>query len=433
MKAWVISVDMGYGHQRAAYPFKDIANEKIITANSDKTLSEHEKAVWMRLQTVYEGLSRLQKIPVIGAYIWRLYDRMQRISPFYPFRDLSAPNIGTLYAARLIKKGFLQSLIDYIKRKEIPMITTFFAPSLAASHHRMKKAFCILTDTDVNRIWVPRDPSKDTVNYLAPTEQCAKRLMQYGVAKSRIFFTGFPLPKENLGRRLEILKKDLGSRLANLDPNKRWLKEYEPLVRFKLKKNYRKKSSHPLTLLYAVGGAGAQTELGEKIVVSLRRKIKRHEIRLLLSAGTRPEVSEFFRGIIMHYGLEQELGKYVDIIFNLDKKGYFAAFNNALHTTDIIWSKPSELSFYVALGLPMIIAPPIGYHEILNKQWLIRMGTGIEQENPSYVNEWLFDWLNKGFLAESAWEGFIEAPKYGTYNIEKLVFAKDRSKVKLQY
>ena len=24
-KAWVVAVDMGYGHQRAAYPLKDIA------------------------------------------------------------------------------------------------------------------------------------------------------------------------------------------------------------------------------------------------------------------------------------------------------------------------------------------------------------------------------------------------------------------------
>jgi hypothetical protein len=31
-QAWVITVDMGYGHQRAAYPLKDIAYERIITA-----------------------------------------------------------------------------------------------------------------------------------------------------------------------------------------------------------------------------------------------------------------------------------------------------------------------------------------------------------------------------------------------------------------
>ena len=33
-QAWVVAVDMGYGHQRAAYPFRDIAYEGIITANT---------------------------------------------------------------------------------------------------------------------------------------------------------------------------------------------------------------------------------------------------------------------------------------------------------------------------------------------------------------------------------------------------------------
>ena len=46
-KAWLISVDMGYGHQRAAYPLKDIAYERIITANSDKIITPKEKKKWL--------------------------------------------------------------------------------------------------------------------------------------------------------------------------------------------------------------------------------------------------------------------------------------------------------------------------------------------------------------------------------------------------
>ena len=61
------------------------------------------------------------------------------------------------------------------------------------------------------------------------------------------------------------------------------------------------------------------------------------------------------------------------------------------------------------------------------------MGTGIKQENPKYTDEWLFEWIDRGILAEAAWEGFIEAPNFGTSNIEKIIFAKDKSKVKLKY
>ena len=44
-KAWVVAVDMGYGHQRAAYPLKDMAYGDIINANSDKMISGQEKKI----------------------------------------------------------------------------------------------------------------------------------------------------------------------------------------------------------------------------------------------------------------------------------------------------------------------------------------------------------------------------------------------------
>ena len=49
------------------------------------------------------------------------------------------------------------------------------------------------------------------------------------------------------------------------------------------------------------------------------------------------------------------------------------------------------------------------------------VGAGISQEDPRYTNEWLFDWINSGWLAEAAMSGFLEAPKYGIYNIYKVM------------
>ena len=38
-KAWVVAVDMGYGHQRTAYPLRDIAfSGKVVSANSSREL-----------------------------------------------------------------------------------------------------------------------------------------------------------------------------------------------------------------------------------------------------------------------------------------------------------------------------------------------------------------------------------------------------------
>ena len=432
-KAWVISVDMGYGHQRAAYPLKDIAYERIITANSDKITTPKEKKRWLRFQSFYEGVSRVRSFPVIGGILWNVFYKFQSISPYYPFRDLSKPNFGSIYMHRLIKKDFFKSVAEYTKKKNIPFVSTFFAPALAAAHAKIKSVYCIVTDTDINRIWVPERPKEEKIYYLTPTEHSTKRLMAYGVPKENIFFTGFPLPKENLGSNLEILKKDLGERLPNLDPNKRHQSRYGLVIKKYLGKYYKRKSNHPLTLTFVVGGAGAQKEITAAMLKSLREKIRKHKIRVNLIAGTRLEIGQYFKKIVDELNLKKELGKHVNILCALDKKDHFQKFNELLHTTDILWTKPSELSFYAALGLPIILSPALGAHETFNQEWLTRMGAGIPQGNPYYTDEWLFELLDKGSLAEAAWEGFTEAPRYGTYNIEKVIFSRSKRNLRFRY
>ncbi len=432
-KVWLVSVDMGYGHQRAAYPLKDIAYGRIITANSDKNISRAEQATWQRLKTLYENVSRMRTLPVIGGLLWKAYDSFQSISPYYPFRDLSKPNLGALSLHKLIKKGFMQGIVDYTKKLRMPYVATFYAPALAAAYAHVKEVYCVVTDTDINRAWVPVDPDKNKLYYLTPSRESTKRLMAYGVPEERIFFTGFPLPKENLGSNLEILKRDVGNRLPNLDPNRVFLNRYHDTLKKHLGGHLRPHSNHPLTITYAVGGAGAQKEIGYLIMKSLRDKILGHKIKVNLIAGTRLDVELYFEELVRKLNLQKELGHHLFILFTLDKKHHFKAFNEILHTTDILWTKPSELVFYTGLGLPIIMSPPLGAHEVMNQKWLMRMGSGLQQENPVYTSEWLFDWLERGILAEAAWEGFTEAPRYGTYNIEKVVFSKEKRRVKFRY
>jgi len=179
------------------------------------------------------------------------------------------------------------------------------------------------------------------------------------------------------------------------------------------------KSDHPLTIIFTVGGAGAQKEIGAKILKSLTKKIKAGEMKLILSAGIRAKVKEYFERNIKKLGLKEN--EYIQIIFEKDVESYFRKFNQVLRKTDILWTKPSEISFYVALGIPFIIAPPIGSQEDFNKRWLLKSGFGLCQENPNYTEEWLFDWLKKGYLAEAAMQGFIEGEKLGALNIQKII------------
>jgi hypothetical protein len=135
-------------------------------------------------------------------------------------------------------------------------------------------------------------------------------------------------------------------------------------------------------------------------------------------------VQEFFTTAVKDMGLRKELGKSIRILHADTKADYFKQFSHCLRTTDILWTKPSELSFYPALGIPIIMAPPIGSQEDFNKLWLKTVGAGISQNDPKYANEWIFEWVDSGWLAQAAMRGFLEIPRFGTYNIEKIVAQK---------
>ncbi|MEK7071685.1 MAG: hypothetical protein AAB959_00130, partial [Patescibacteria group bacterium] len=115
---------------------------------------------------------------------------------------------------------------------------------------------------------------------------------------------------------------------------------------------------------------------------------------------------------------EKKTGGDAEILYQEKIEDYFREFNRKLRETDILWTKPSELSFYTALGIPMIISPPIGSQEKFNMRYLLKSGFAIAQENPNYTDQWLFDWLKQGYLAEAAMQGFVEGEKMGVSNIK---------------
>ncbi len=83
----------------------------------------------------------------------------------------------------------------------------------------------------------------------------------------------------------------------------------------------------------------------------------------------------------------------------------------------MLWSKPSELTFFAALGLPLVFSRPIGEHESYNRRWAIEAGAGLRQRDTAFAAEWLEDWLLDGTLAGAAWNGFLRLPSRGLYHI----------------
>ena len=417
-EAWVIAVDMGYGHQRTAYPLRHLAvGGKVINANNYEGISEQDRGTWKKAKEGYEFVSALARTPIIGPLVFGTFNKLQRILTFYPRRDLSKPNLQLKQTLAPIKKGWGEDLIKKLSKNPLPFIATFFTAVFMAENFKYPgQIYCVVCDTDISRTWAPLHPKTSRIKYFAPTQRVAERLKLYGVKPRNIFLTGYPLPEENIGsRKMEILKADLKNRLMNLDPKKSYFKNYKELVDLELGK-LPQKSNHPLTLIFAVGGAGAQKDLGVKIVKNLTREIKAGKIKIILVAGIRIKIKEYF---LEH---TKGFGDAVEIIFDETMEGYFKKFNQALRRADILWTKPSELSFYAALGIPIIIAPPIGSQEDFNQRWLLNSGFGLLQKDVRYVKDWLFDWLDQGFLAECAMQGFTEGEKMGTFNIKKMCF-----------
>ncbi len=422
-KSWIVSVNMGYGHQRAAYPLRILAPEmEIINSNDYKEIPVRDKRIWETSRKFYEFISNFRKIPIVGKIAFNAFDAFQKIRDFYPKRDLSKPNSQLRKTFVSIKKGWGEDLIERLKKSPLPIIATFFTPAHMAEYfHYPNNIYCVVCDADISRTWAPLRPSQSTIKYFAPNQRVVNRLKLYGVIEKNIFLTGFPLPLENIGsEKLELLTEDLKNRIINLDPKKSYAKKYKVLINEHLG-ILPKETDHSLTIMFAVGGAGAQKEIGIKIIKSLKQKIRENGIRIYLSVGIRKEVKEYFIKNIKALGIKDEPGNNIKIVFAEKIEDYFKMFNNTLRKTDILWTKPSELSFYTALGLPIIIAPTIGSQEKFNKEWLLKLGSGVVQEDPRYTNQWLFDFLNSGRLAEAAMQGFIEAEKLGVLNIQKII------------
>ena len=415
---------MGYGHQRTADNLRHLAfGGTVINANNYPGIPESDRRVWEGLKRFYESVSAFKRIPLLGNLAFSLFDVFQKVPPFYPRRDLSSPSLSLRQNYFFFKRNWGKDLIERLSKNPLPLISTFFTPAFMAEFFGYPgEIFCVVCDTDIARTWVPLESGKSKIKYFAPTERVVERLRLYGVKPGNIFLTGYPLPKENTGsEKLEILKEDLKHRLLNLDPQRKFFKKYQSLIEEHLG-SLPLKANHPLTLLFAIGGAGAQKEIAVRVLQSLAKNIKRGEIKLVLVAGIRKNIRDYFQEEIGRLKLGRELGRNIQILFSPTMNGYFQEFNLTLRQTDILWTKPSELSFYAALGIPLVIAPTVGSHEEFNKRWLLKSDFGVSQKNPGFTKEWFFDLINQGYLAEKAFEGFVEGEKLGVYNIQKLVF-----------
>lgn len=428
--AHIVAVNMGYGHERPANVLRSLADgSRVIIANDYPSIPSQDKELWETSRVWYERISRFRHVPLVGPAVFGLMDELQRVPEFYPRRDLSKPSLQLRELYALIRgRNWIRHLIDDLAGNPLPLVCTFFTPAFAAEEFGYPgDIYLVVTDADMSRAWAPLAPKRSRIKYFAPTGRVAERLQLYGVRKEQIYLTGFPLPTEAIGGEdAPIVRQDLSRRLCNLDPQGVFATHASQMLQATLGSAtcsaIAGKRRTPITVTFAVGGAGAQRELAMQVVGSLRNDIKRGRIRFNLVAGTRREVADYFREELMKLGLADAMRKNnVRVVMAASREQYFSSFTTLMRETDILWTKPSELSFYAGLGLPIIMAPTVGSQEDFNRRWLQQVGAGTDQLDPRYANEWLFDWIEGGVLARMAWNGYVEAPTHGAYRIEDIL------------
>ncbi len=420
----VASVEMGYGHMRPALAIADALGTTVTRVDQAPIAGAVEQRLWARVRLAYEATSRISQVPVLGPPFRALLDEITRIPHLHPIRDLSTPSGGALLLDWLVASGLGKGLRDELRRSGSSLVTTFYAPAIVADRESGVPVFCIVTDTDVNRVWAPRNPADSAVRYLVPTPRAARRLRAYGVPPDRITFTGFPLPHELLGgSELPALRRNLRERLGRLDPYGTFRREHGDDVRHFLRTAEEQGRPAPPLLTFAVGGAGAQAELARRFLPSIRELVEQGRLRVALVAGTRARVREVFEDALRSSRLDAALGTGVELLFEPDVERYVRAMNALLGRTDVLWTKPSELCFYAALGIPLVCGSPVGMHERMNRRWVRESGAAFKQRDPRFAGEWLCDMLEDGSLANAAWSGFLRLPKFGLYRILEAIGA----------
>jgi hypothetical protein len=421
----VVSVDMGYGHLRAAEPLAHELGLSVFSADGPDLADEEERGLWHRTRRFYEFTTRMSQIPWIGRPMRALVEAFTAIPHLHPERDLSAPSLGAKGLERLVKRGLGRGLAERLKETGAPLLTTFYATAIAADRRGCQNVYCVVTDSDINRVWAPFDPRTSGVRYLVPSTRAGRRLQAYGVPREHIDLTGFPLPGKLLGGpELPALRKNLAARLVRLDPEG-WFREgHQGLVEHELGPLPRDQEKRPPLLVFTVGGAGAQAGLARLFLPGVRENLEAGRLRVALVAGIRPEVAEAFREAILHARLEGAVGHGLEILEAENHRDYFARFNALLAEADILWTKPSEMTFFGALGLPLVCSWPVGVHERYNRRWAIESGVGFKQRDPRFAGHWIDEWLADGALAAAAWAGFMRLPKHGLYRVLEAVGAR---------
>ncbi len=386
---------MGFGHLRAAHNIAGHSKAPVVRVDNAPYVKAIDELVWRFAQYTHVYASRDTESR--SKFLYKRFEKLMALPD-----DHRPPSLREArFVRRLQRLGVGKMFFDSFDGASPTLLHTFYLPAMLSVYYRYRgRNFLLLCDTDFHRVWVPVDPEKGNLKYCVPISKSADRLISYGVDKDRIYVTGFPLPVANTGGRdLRQLATDFEIR----------------------KKRLRRDSSLPLTIMFPFSGAGAYSNILTDLVKSILDELKEGSLRLIVSCGDNEHALNNAENLFTNYGIDEL--EYAEIMYDQDIFAAFDKFNSALKATDVMITKPSEMVFYVALGIPLLFLPPIGAHEAKNREYLFENHCAVNMIPPSDFPRWIEKSRRSGALEELAENGYSNLPKTGTFEIDELVGA----------
>jgi hypothetical protein len=406
---YITTVLMGYGHLRAADNVAGLGRGQLVRVDRPPFANLMDVWVWKSSQNLYHVVSRTVETRL--RFLFRVLERIEDI----PEDSKQASMEYAMLVRLLVRMGVGRGLWrlgapstslrvnpsdnGHIGRTCPPRLHTFFLPGLACVYNRFPgKNYQLLCDADFHRVWAPIKPRDGDVTYLVPTAAGADRLMSYGVAHGRIVVTGFPLPVANTGGRgLDVLQFDLRARLERLSPQ----------------------SDSPLRLVFAFSGAGCYLNLLKRLIRELLPELRSGKLTLTIAAGDNHKAKADIESHLAALNARPADG--VTILYSPDVLESFPLFNRALRESDLLITKPGELVFYAALGIPQVLLPPVGKHEFKNRAYLIENSAALDLPGAESAGAWFLAQRANGIWRRAAESAFTRLPKLGTFAINDVV------------
>jgi len=394
------NIRMGFGHYRISIAMASAAN---ALGYNPYWLDLHsfENTTCSKLieyqNSLYSLGSRLsQKSALFNKFIWEPTN-------YTGFKKLSYNSVDQ-------KNAELMANIYSTLPKDMPCIATHVWPAQAAIHAGMKNVVNAIPDNWPMALHL----AEGSIHLVqTPSSYLGYRTLK-GMHGNKILN---PMPASDIFEVGHYIDHELVVNLEN-DCNKR-------LDRINNGKAKR--------FLLTIGGAGAQQEFYSQIIKKLLPLVKKNEVVLYLNVGDHKNVWDNLASSIpelktlakTYFNDWNKTKEFTDMAIDEDISGVHVFYNQdifaavystnlLMRSTDVLVTKPSELSFY---PVPKLLIKRVGGHEMWGAITSSEIGDGtIECETPELALQMIDLMLSDNYILNMMCKKIIDLNKIGRYN-----------------